>query len=563
MAIRDLSTPIMGPNGLATQCWDGNGPNPNNLPRCPNSGGATGNAPPALGPIGSIATDQVKLQGRQEWEYKLTLLDVGQGFDKLIDPFNVKEIYYEEDVFNPFARGYIVLDTFQEGLEREVHETEVPTWHFRNDGRDELLLGLKPINTQDGITLPPEVWEFENVFVIYDKEDMGGRADSKFKKFYFWDKNYQLMLERKIQWSTATGTRLYTDPPLEPISHASDLVRSMPTGEAIASILWDAGFDEYIDFDNWDWGGSNIFYTQKANESVWETIEYLLSKHVSREKFDHCMFTRDRWTRKYQLQPYHKVFEKAGVDKPGPYQKEHIFFEEGRNGLYNITSDLETIYLDRTIISPWKAPLLEGVSYEVDIKSNRWGFITSYFFTDMAGIDSAKAMVTKPVHTHWNKKNQFVMNVEANEIETIREDFIVPERVDYVLGKFPLYTLNMTKKDQIAIDPRYDLSSNLDPEQDALSRLVKGRNETVFADLFLNEVFSLSMYGSTHRQAGMFIGIDRIGDSDGDFDWKICGQWFVTKVIHNFTYGRYDNKVIMVKLHAYDEFKLAPDESII
>lgn len=561
MAIKDLTTPIMTPGGgLVFQCWDGRGTNPNNLPRCPNGSNSDSTTP--IGPIGNISTDQNKLEGRQEWEYKITLLDVGQGFQKELDPSNIKEIYYEEDVFNAYGKGYIVIDTWQEGLEREVHTTQVPTWHFRNDGRDELLFGLKPINTTGNIDLPPEIWEFNNVFVIYDKEDVGNRDDNKVKKFYFWDKNYQLMQERKIQWSTAIGTRFHTPAPLEPISHLSDLERSMPTGEAIASLLWDAGFGEYIDFDNWDWGGSKIFYTQKANETVWETIDYILSKHVSEEKYDHCIFTRERWTRKYQLIPYYKIFEKAGKNTPGPYQREHIFFEEGKDGLYNITSDLESVFIDKSIISPWKAPLLEGNSYDIDIKANSWGFINSYFFTDMAGIDSSRAMVTKPVHTHWNRKNQFIMNVEANEIETVRDDFIIPERIDYVLGKFPLYTLNMTKKDQISIDPRYDLNSNLDPEQDAITRLVKGRNETAFANLFLNQVFSLSMYGSTHRQCGMFMGIDRIGESDSDFDWKMCGQWYVTKVIHNFLHEKYVNKLIMVKLHAYDEFKLAPDESI-
>ena len=543
---------------LTKLCWDGLGPNPKGIPKC--QGGGGGGSKGWVPPIGTeqVSTEQNKLQGRQEWEYKLQILDVGQGFDKWLDPVNVKEMYYEEDVFSAFGRGYFVIDEWHEGLTREPKGAKVPAWTFRNDGRDEIRFGLRPI-TKD-INLPPEVWEFENIYVIYDKEDIGNSAEHKIRKYYFWDKAYQLLRERKIQWSTAIGTRLITPPPQEPTAHSSDLERSMPTGEAIASLLYDAGFGEYIDFDHWDWGGSKIFYTTKANESVWDAIEYILARHVDAQKFDHCRFRRDRWTRKFQLEPYWSIFKQAGKDSPGPYQKEHIFFEESRDATYKITNTLELILNDHTIISPWKAPLIEANTVDIDIKANSWGFITDYQFIDMAGIDSSLAMVTKPVHTHWHRNQQFIMNVETNEIESIRENFIYPERIDHIKGKYSLYTLNRTKKDQIAIDPRYDLSSNLDVINDSISRLVKGRNETVYANLFLNEAIGLKMYGSTHRQSGMFIGIDRIGWSDNDFDWKICGQWYVVKVIHQFIHEKYTNKLIMVKLHAYDEFKYPPNE---
>jgi hypothetical protein len=545
---------------LTNKCWDGLGANPLGIPRCSNEGGEGNQQIPPLGKE-QISTDQNKLEGRQEWEYKIQILDMGQGYDKWIDPANVREMYYEEDCFTAFNRGYIVLEERFEGLQREPQDSEIPTWTFRNDGRDEIRFGLKPLTNETD--LPPEVWEFENIYVIYDKEDLGGSAKHKVRKYYFWDKNYQLLRERKIQWSTATGTRFISPIPKEPTTHASDLERSMYTGEAIASLLYDAGFGDYIDFEYWDWGGSRIFYTTKANESVWEAIEYILKKHVDKEKFDQCRFSRNRWTRKYKLEPYWKIFMLAGKGDPGIYQKEHIFFEQTADLKYSVTNILESNYSDGTIISPWKAPLIEANSLDIDIKANEWGFITDYQFIDMAGIDNSIAMVTKPVHTHWHRNNQFIMNVETNEIENIREDFIKSQRLDYIKGNYLLYTLNKTKKDQIAIDPRYDLSSNLNVIDDSITRLNSGRNETAFANLFLNQAIGIKMYGSTHRIAGMFIGIDRIGYSDNDFDWKICGQWYVVRVAHEFVHDKYTNKLIMVKLHAYDEFKTPPNEDLI
>lgn len=564
--LKNLTIPILGPdNELYYQCWTGVGTNPGNYPRCPFLGDPDDDWGGGIGDgVGGITSDQYKLQGRQTWETEIKLV----GSKKPLEPAAVKEIYIEEDVFNYFTRGYIVVDAWHEGMEREAQEPVdgVEYWHFRNDSRDEFEMKINPktMLNVESVDLPPEVWSWEHKYVIYDKEDMGQGYDEKVKKLYFWDKNYQLMMERKIQWSTTTGTRFFTPEPKEPVAHATDLERSMPTGEAIASLLWDAGFDEYIDFDNWDIGGANIYYTTKAGETVLDALKYIYSKHVSKDFFDNCLLTRNRYTRKYQLIPFYKIFEFAGDDpsKPGPWQREHLFFEETAEGQYNI-SDFVDSYQDETIISPWKAPLLNGVSYEIDIKSNQWGFIQSYYFTDMAGVDSSIAMVSKPVHTHWNKKNQFIMNFKDHEVEKTREDFIIPYRVDMVLGRFPLYTLNRTKTDQIAIDHRYSLDSTLDPEQDVVTRLSKGRNETIFSTLFLNEVMAMQMYGSTHREAGMFIGIDRYGWSDNDFDWKMLGQWYVTSVVHNFKHEKYVNKLTMVKLHAYDEFKKAPDEGII
>ena len=130
---------------LTNQCWDGLGPNPSGIPRC--NSGAGGSSPDWSPPIGTsqIATDQNKLQGRQEWEYKLQLLDMGQGFDKWFDPPNVKEMYYEEDCFSAFGRGYFILDAWHEGIDREPKDSKVPSWTFRNDGRDEIRVGLRPI----------------------------------------------------------------------------------------------------------------------------------------------------------------------------------------------------------------------------------------------------------------------------------------------------------------------------------------------------------------------------------------------------------------------------------
>ena len=552
-----------------TICWTGKGDNPDNIPRCKGGGGGGGAAGdnPATKPRSILVSDAAKLQGMQEWTTETKLIvDSTQGpLELILEPANIKEIFIEENIFKPFLQGYMTIDTWKENVEREPEDPITDVFiQFRNDGRDELDLVFEPNITPENpnpIDLPPEQWSFKNKFIIYDKEDIGNQADYKIKKLYFWDKNYQLMRERKIQWSTGIGTRFITDRPKEPIAHQPDSVRSMPTGEALASLLWDAGFGEYIDFDYWDWGATNINYALRADQTVMDGIEYIISQHISKEFYDQCLFIRDRYTRKYRLVPFWKIFEYAGddPDQPGPWQREHLFLEQDGDFEYD---DLSGEATDKGIISPWKAPLLNQVSYDIDIKTNQWGFITNYNFTDMSGIDSSLAMVSKPVHTHNQKKGQFTMEFENHEIEKVRDDFILPYRVDFVLGDYPIYTLNKTKKQQIAIDYEYIHNGSI-TEEGAISRFKCGKNKITFANLFLNEALNLTMYGSTHRQAGMFIGVDRYNWSDNDFDYKLCGQWYATTVTHQMLHNKYVNKISMVKLHAYKEYERAPEEDVI
>ena len=66
--------------------------------------------------------------------------------------------------------------------------------------------------------------------------------------------------------------------------------------------------------------------------------------------------------------------------------------------------------------------------------------------------------------------------------------------------------------------------------------------------------------GSTHRNAGTFIGVDRIStDSDTLFDWQLCGQYFVTHVVHKIQHQKYNNDITMIKVHAYDDLQINED----
>lgn len=487
-------------------------------------------------------TADTKLIGQQLWQYKLVLFNHRQRYE--IPTRAVKLLCIEDDLLSWPLRGYVIIDNRMEAFERS--EDFNMFYYLRSDARDELYIEMKPV-VKNG-TLPDKIWKIEFDSVIYDVEDLPhSDMTLKAKKLYFWDKRFQNLQEKNIQWCTATGKRYtsYTgNPPCpKPIAHASDLERSMYTGEAIASLLHAAGYEDYIDFDKWEWGKSKILFTAKASWTIWECMQYILNQQISNDdKNDICIFDWNRGDKKWNLLPIWKFFEKAGVSKPKELQIEHMFFEE------NVSDDPAPI-------TPYKAPLNIDNSKEIDIKADDYNKIRNYRFSQTSGLDNSKAFLTHPIYSHWNKKKQFDVDVSENEIKNVKEKYFKKNYVEYVLspGKYPVMTMNKTKTEEKSINPQFSPVSTLEPKNDRYIRSLDGRGKILYAGLFLNQNMVIRMTGSTHRLAGTFIGVDRAKtSSDTIYDYQICGQYFVINVKHIIQQQKYINDITMVKVHAYE-----------
>ena len=60
-----------------------------------------------------------------------------------------------------------------------------------------------------------------------------------------------------------------------------------------------------------------------------EIMEYILSKHIGKAKYDPCILHFSNYLQKWQLIPLSQYFEKSTEDKtPGKQQREHYFLEE-------------------------------------------------------------------------------------------------------------------------------------------------------------------------------------------------------------------------------------------
>lgn len=491
-----------------------------------------------------------KLTQGQKWNIEVMFNNHNSSQKKYqMSPNHILELAIEDDILDWPTKGYLIYQNKQEGIERNINDQ---AWYYRMDARDELTIKVKPLFIEDSdITFPPEIWEMGFEFVIYDVEDLpASNIETKAKKIYFWDKRYQMMMDKNIQWSTAT-TSFNTNLKGKKPAQATDDERSMFTGDAIRALLIDAGFGEWIaDFIYWDKGKAKILYTSPSEYSIIDDLKYLLKIHLSSDG-DICLFNKDRASQKWQLRPMNKIFDKAGkaANEPGDLQLEHFFFEDQIYGTKNTT--------------PFKAPYSREISGEKDIKLTGYNTIHTYQFVDMSGLDNEKVLNSKPVYWYDNSKKQFGVDFKDNEVLNVREKF-KSKYVDKLLGEnpTPLFTINYTKTSQYNIDPQFVFSSATSTTSKDMRSLF-GMGKILFGGLFLNECISFRVLGSTHRIAGMFAGIDRLSNKalngEEKFDNKICGQWFITNVKHIWKLNKYVNDVILIKIHSYDEMNINED----
>lgn len=478
-----------------------------------------------------------KTFGGQLFEIIITLDNHSSDETYILPNAHVIEMAIEENLLNWPYKGYITYSNKNEGIERNISDD---AWFYRMDARDELNIKVKIVDEDVRANYPPEIWEMDLDFIIYDMEDLPAtNIKTKKKRIYFWDKRYQMMMDKKIYWSTVTAQKLKN------AAYLKDEERSMLSGEAIKSLLTDAaGYQDAIDEENWDIGISKTMHVSPTENSIVDDLNVILGGHVSEKKNDVAIFKyNNRIDKKWQLIPIHEFFKKAGKtpENPGDWQLEHLFFEDVESDQGNTT--------------PYRAPYNQkDLSFEVDIKIAEYNKISTYEFVDMSGVDNTNALVSKPVYFYCFANKTFGMDYADHEIEKVREDF-KEMYTDELLpaGKAqPIFTLNKTKKDQINVKPEFTYSYfDYDVKND---RYADGRNKILYAGLMLNEFIKFRLLGSPHRTVGKFVGIDRRTSNDKyKFDKKICGQWFVTGVKHIWNHNRYVNDLCAVKVHMYDD----------
>lgn len=472
------------------------------------------------------------------------------------------DLYLEDNIFDIFVKGSIVINTPYDSLERESEEAILYTkstkekivYKFRNDGRDTLYISIKPKNMElavlgeKSIDLTDEKWLLELETVIYDVCDMAhGNPTDKKKTLFFWEKTYQMMLERDSDFSTSTTG---SNEGKANQDQVNDTERSQTTGGSLASLL--LRHEEFkkhaeltTDPNEWNAGSDSnlLYYTSPINSKFIDDLLYLYDAHVADDSYDNqpCLLKLERAKSKgrpkqFSLKPFKKYLEEAGksVSQPGKYQLEHYFIEEN-----SYSNDDKIPFIQ-------KAPLEKGVVNE--IKADEFTIIKQYQIVDLVGGDYYKNLANRRIAFYNTTNGQFNIDSARHMAEEWKQ-FYSTSVAPSILTRDMNDRLPLTPYIKNGLNTTVDVSIL----SSSVGRLAVGRNRMLRHYLFSNIAISFSTKGLTFRQPGRFFGVSKRTANYTEFDNKLEGQYLTTQVIHHFsnTERSYYTQMVGVKTHMY------------
>lgn len=538
-----------------------------------------------------------------DYTFKVTLVSAAGNKSRAQDikPSAIKEFFISDTLNNFYQQGYIIINNSQDVIERDTpddHPYDKSSYYnnagnvnpnnpdgatsnasagflFRGESRDILRVDIMPrldntavdsLGSEDG----KKYFYMGFDFAIYDSEELVGEdPGQKYKKLYFWDLYYQLLLEKNVPFSTTniisnTITSTTSSTPVTLQQNADNNDRAISTGIALKEFL-KAAFpanEQYpISFSvnipgvndittlsqqdqdqqniDWDIGGTKIFFSTPANFKAIDCVNYILSRHVSNttSNFDQCFLQLERHNRQFTFKSLTQYFRQAYNpvnDTPGDYYIETVKIggNTQQDGINNV--------------APYFTPT-KGLYFQ------RIGTIKSFSFDNMAGIHAQQRLVPTFVHSYDYENKQFQIDIERNGIEQMMKTY-QRNYVNYMNSSNDEQAFTNFAPGQL----RY-LNKNVQnvfstTEQDPDQRLAWGRNEFLYASIFTNNLISFRLPGSTHRQAGNFIGIDRDGAiPSSKFDNKLLGIYLIVESKHTFTGNEYFNDLHCIKVYNFKQ----------
>lgn len=502
-------------------------------------------------------TDYRKLINNNWYKFMITLSNP-DGYNHVFTINSIKSLIINDQLDNWWNTGsFTYIEEFGSITRRLVSNESINNgglpssikdslksgkgYMFRNDGRDYLDIDIKPLNDntneKNDITFPDEFYRLTHRYVVYDRKVEDVTPTSQRITLFFWDENYQIALERHIQWSTAIS-KLNENIKDKDVTTLTDDKLMMPSGLALKSFLTELGFK--IKESQFDTGGNLVFATSYSDTNADDTIEYILRKHLASDG-DICFLNTDRLTNEFSLKKLSDMFKLAGSEstKPGDLQLEHLFVLDSPASQENVV-----IY---------KSPISKEVSTTKDVK----GVIKSFRFVENSGQCSTSNFINTAVISYNHKTKTFIYNASDSTIKNVMGKMMETHIRENVLidgGNCIQIKGNSTKNNY----QTYKVAHTPIATKGTIKKA--GYGNLLEKVLQLSNCMEMSLEGSMLRKAGTFIALDSNSSiNNNDYDNKVFGQWLVMKVAHNFSEESYSNEVLAVKPYQYKENDLRND----
>jgi hypothetical protein len=540
------------------------------------------------------------------------------GITQTITPAAIKSLVIEDELDSFFHKGFIVIDNRYDAIERQAAPTvdktgkltETLNYILQGDSRDQIFIMIYPKGQDTGTGIgnleDPSVLRHSAIYLqatIYNVEEVSSDTpDVKYKKLYFWDKYYEYLREKNVYWSTSdvienglqglttsiTSAGAVAGYSVQAVDEYSDVDRAIPTGAAIKAFLGAAfpaeGYEmpayfPSTTFDNdatlagivgtdtskvqiipddkyWDIGATKIFFSTPARYKAIDSLNYLLSRHVSTidNLYDQAILRINRFPRCFTFIPLTKYFSNAfigGSDSTDTTGKTQL---NAGGKLYIETIKLGGYYTDANTDSTIPQYKLAYTPNKYAIQLEQTGTADNFKLEPSVGGVMQREFNTKMVHSYDSEGKQFQVDLYYNNIRQIVASYFT----NYVNTIKPSIWTNLTpgtfRTSNTNVEHKFSVI-----EQDSEQRISQGRNKALYASIFANNIININLRGSTFRQSGGFIGVDRDGSSPfSNYDAKALGIYLLTGVKHIFENNSYSNELIAMK--TYTEFKILADQ---
>jgi len=491
----------------------------------------------------------------QKFYFKVFLIN-GKGQFFSFTSSSIKELIISDDMFNFYIEGSLVFSNTFDALERAYVDNDNVInegYSFNVSDRDYLYIEIIPkVGEQAQDALNPEVWNLQYNCVITDIEDIVGESPTeKYKKLYFHEDVYQIMLEKNLEFSSSlilldenkTSSINYNE--ISP-SQRIDEDRMHYTGDIIKELIKTGiGNDSLFDKD-WDRGSRKMFYTSNPSFKMINDMKYVLNRHVSGEDFlnDFSLLNYGRYTKKWQLKPFFKTLQGA------LYQNNKSLAGIEQLERFSIVEIGETS--DTPIKNSIRVPSFHEKGLTFNMFFGEYSLIDKYTLHDMSLLDRTSLISTHIAHSYDYYNKNFLIKHSDNDINETKKFFseiYANQLKSPNYNNFSLFNVDNIRKTNQNV--RHVFGCGYE-SNNPLYNL--GRNQILKNNIILNTSIDFTVRGLTHRKSGKFFSISKDNAyNDSEYESKLQGQWLLVKVEHVFTEDAYTNNIIGVKLNKFRE----------
>lgn len=498
-------------------------------------------------------SEQVKI-GDTSYTFNVQIVN-SDGNNTGIKFGSIVDFGITDNLVNFYADGYLIFRNDLDALEsvqsvstdvRGLPEQAFTPFTFRGDGRDLLIVNIKPAISMDDdnpVQMSGQTgndnFALNYVFTIFDTEDIiTENKDIKLKKLYFHDQCFHILNEKTSYFCTSK-VKNRDNSPVGP----SNGERSVETGEAIRALLAEALSQDTKTqqkfSSDWDVGSSKIFYSSPANNKFIDDLYYLLDYHVSTKENDHSpALLRKERNNSWNLTPLSKLFKTS--------------YYKGNDSLGNLGGSnlTENFILARP--NSGDSPPLTGPERNpgASIFANNfpdYSYAENFENAGMMADASTFGVTTHMVHSYDPATKTFSIgnnNIES-ALKIYKKNFVQTQKG--VAGNSPAQNF---PSNQIK-DRNKNINHVFNPNPDENVRLNSGQNKILLNTIFNNNTIAFRTRGNTSREPGKFITLERKDFSNNStYDNKIFGTYLVVKVDHVFKNNQYYNYMVCTKSYA-------------